>query len=368
LILSRLELSNFRNYSRQDIEFAEGRNIIVGKNAQGKSNLLEAIYFLSHLRSSRAPRLRELLKEGEAQASVRGSLLDEHDKLNLRVVFGAQGRTVELNAQRVEGAARARGILKCVLFAPEDLYIVKGDPSRRREYFDETMEELGPVPANTVQQYKHVLRQRNALLKRWEESGPDLARALEPWNEALAAAGAAITVERLGMLRGIGQAVSETYMAISGDDKEVALEYGKTFEASPDEPGEAAASMLQALEASSGLEKKTRTTVVGAHREDVEIRLGGRGARFSASQGEQRTIAFCLRLAQKRYLRERTGKAPVLLLDDVLSELDDRRRQKVLEMVGVESQAIITATELPSSMEGQVDRLFVVEEGEVSVG
>jgi DNA replication and repair protein RecF len=367
LILTRLELSNFRNYSRLQIDFSEGRNIITGRNAQGKSNLLEAIYFLSHLRSNRAPRLRELVMDGEERSSVRGAVTDDGDRLNIHSAFGPQGRTVEVNGQRVESAARARGVLKCVLFAPDDLYLVKGDPARRRELFDETMEELGPLPANTVQQYRHVLRQRNALLRRWEEQGPNLAPALEPWNEALVAAGAAMTVERLEMLKGIGAQASESYKAISGEEKELELEYAGTFECAGGSEPEVAESMRAALERCASAEKKARTTVVGPHRDDVEIRLGGRKARFAASQGEQRTIAFCLRVAQKMYLRERTGKMPVLLLDDVLSELDEARRGKVLELVGAQSQAIITTTDLPSSMEDRPERVFVVEEGKVKL-
>lgn len=366
MILSRLELSNFRNYSQQEIDLSEGRNIITGRNAQGKSNLLEAVYFLSHLRSNRAPRMRELVKEGEDRAALKGTIFDDPDRLNLKMAFGEKGRTIELNAQRVESAARARGIFKCVLFAPEDLYIVKGDPARRRDYFDETMEELGPVPANTVQQYRRVLRQRNALLRKWEDQ-QNLEDALAPWNEALVAAGALITLERLKMLEGIRDIASESYKAISGEEKGLTLDYKGTFDASTGDEAATADSMREALEKRAQEERRTRTTLVGPHREDVEIGLGGRGARFAASQGEQRTIAFCLRVAQKKYLRQQTGKAPVLLLDDVLSELDEQRRHQVLNLVGVESQAIITATELPASMEGQVDRLFVVEEGKVTI-
>jgi DNA replication and repair protein RecF len=366
LILTRLELANFRNYQQQEIDFARGLNIIIGRNAQGKSNLLEAVYFLSHFRSSRAPRLRELIRSDEDSALVRGRVSDGDDRLNIRSVFGAAGRTTEVNGQKVSGSARARGIFKCVLFAPEDLYVVKGDPGRRREYFDETMEELGPTPASILQKYRHVLRQRNALLRKWEEHR-DLASALAPWDEALADAGVEIVAERVAMMEGIKGIASETYKAISGEDVELEITYKGTFESDRPGVGEPADLMLSALRQTASEEKRARTTVVGPHRDDIEIGLGGRAARFSASQGEQRTIAFCLRVAQERYLRDRTGRAPVLLLDDVLSELDEHRRHMVLEIAGEEGQAIITATELPQSMKGRVERLLVVEEGRVSV-
>jgi DNA replication and repair protein RecF len=367
LILSRLELLNFRNYSKQEIHFAAGRNLIVGRNAQGKSNLLEAAYFLSHLRSSRAPRLRDLVKDGETRSVVRGEVEDDSGRLRISADFGQQGRGVEVNGQRMESTARARGIMKCVLFSPDDLWIVKGDPGRRRELLDETMEELGPVPGSILQKYRHVLRQRNALLRRWEEHGKGAEQAIEPWTEALAQAGAAILVERLSMLEGMKASLNESYRAISGEEKELALLYKGAPVGPEADAREAAEALKQKLAEGRREEIRTRTTAAGPHRDDIEITLGGRGARFAASQGEQRTIAFCLRLAQKEYLNLRTGKMPVLLLDDVLSELDERRRGKVLELVGVESQAIITTTEMAGDEGRTGEKVFRVEDGRVEV-
>lgn len=367
MILARLELSNFRNYTKQEITFSEGRNVIIGRNAQGKSNLLEAVYFLSHLRSNRAPRLRELVMEGETTASIAGRVTDQGNVLNLKVEFGPAGRNTSVNGQRIESAAKASGILKCVLFSPDDLYLVKGDPQKRREMLDETIEELGPVPASTLQQYRHVLRQRNALLRKSEDHGSGFQAALEPWSEALAQAGAAITLERLAVLEGMKQLLSETYKAISGEDKELSLEYMGKAVGEGSTLAEAAADLKAALERSGMAERRAKTTLVGPHRDDIEITLAGRKARYATSQGEQRTISFCLRVAQKRYLREKTGKVPILLLDDVLSELDEARRAKVLEVVGIESQAIITTTELPDRMERSSETVFMVEDGKVTV-
>ncbi len=368
MILSVLELNNFRNYRRQRIEFAEGRNAIVGRNAQGKSNVLEAVYFLSHLRSPRAPRMRELLTEGETEAAVRGTVIDGEDRINIKAAFGETGRTIEVNARKVSGAARARGVLKCVLFAPDDLYLVKGEPARRRGYFDETMEELGPLSATTVQQYRHVLRQRNALLKRWEISA-DLRKDLAPWDEALVSAGAEMVAGRLKMVAGIGRRLREAYMAVSGEDSDLEVEYrGALHAGAAEDAGAVEELMRDALAGSAAEEKRARTTLVGPHRDDLEITLGGRGARTSASQGEQRTIAFCLRVAQMRYLEEETGKEPVLLLDDVLSELDGHRRKNLLQLLDRAGQSILTATELPEQIEKSLDRLLLVEGGSVEVG
>ncbi|HEY5527007.1 MAG TPA: DNA replication/repair protein RecF [Candidatus Anoxymicrobiaceae bacterium] len=366
MIIESLLLENFRNYARQEIGFSEGRNVITGRNAQGKSNLLESIYFLSHLRSNRAPRLRELIMDGQERSTARGTVRDGDERMGLKVEFGQNGRSVELNGQKLSSAAKARGILKCVLFSPEDLYIVKGDPGRRREFLDETMEELGPVPASLLNQYRHVLRQRNALLKKWEEQGQALQSAMAPWTEALVKVGAAILVQRARMLEGMAPILAEAYKDIAGEEIELQAAYQATAAAQGDEE-EVSRSLMEAISRSSGEEKRARTTLVGPHRDDVQIELGGRTARFAASQGEQRTIAFCLRVAQKKYLFEQTGKMPVLLLDDVLSELDEGRRARVLEQVGMEGQAIITTTELPGSLARAGDTVFLVESGKVTV-
>jgi DNA replication and repair protein RecF len=371
LRLKSLELNRFRNYQHLEIDLAPLNNILIGRNAQGKSNLLEAVYFLSHLKSNRAPRLRELVLEGEEKASVRGCIMDGETRLNVQVKFGRQGKSVEINGQRMESAARARGLVKCVMFSPEDLYVVKGDAARRREFLDETMEGLGPSPARQILQYRHVLRQRNAVLKSWEEKGRKLAEHLEPWNDALVREGAAIVDARAKMVRGMAGRLAEAYEGIAVDGKAVGFSYSGTFDAEAP-PEEIERNMREALEASAPEEKRARTTIVGPHRDDVEIRLGGREARFSVSQGEQRTLAFSLRIAQKDYLEKETGKEPVLLLDDVFSELDAERRRRVLEVAGEGSQALITATELPNGLEadelvGTGGKVLRVEKGSVEI-
>jgi DNA replication and repair protein RecF len=216
-------------------------------------------------------------------------------------------------------------------------------------------------------QYRHVLRQRNALLRKWEEHGPGLERAMAPWTRALVETGAVMLMERARMLEGMDATLSEAYNAISGEEKHLSVCYQGTAGPPQGSEDEVSGAMAAALERSSAEERRARTTLVGPHRDDVEIMLGGRGARFAASQGEQRTIAFCLRVAQKNYLCQRTGKMPVLLLDDVLSELDEHRRGRLLEQVGTESQAIITMTELTGSLAGPGDTTLVVRDGKVAV-
>jgi DNA replication and repair protein RecF len=366
LIIDRLELFNFKNYESQDVRFSPEINLVTGMNAQGKTNLLESIYFLSHLRSNRAPRLREMIREGEENASVHGLIIDGDTKITIKISFGSSGKTVELNG-RAARATRAMGVLKCVMFEPGDLYLVKGEPSRRRDFLDETLEELGPGAARQVGVYRHVLRQRNALLKRWEGYGSVFRDSLEPWSQKLAEAGGEILVSRRRMVQSMQEMIVETYARIAGSGEEISFLYSETFPSSATTPEEATARMMGELERRAEEEKRARTTLVGPHRDDVEIMIKGREARHGASQGEQRTLAFAMRLAQRGYIAEETGKEPVLLLDDVLSELDEDRRRRVLEMIGGGGQAIITATEPPRGVDESASLLLEVERGSVRV-
>lgn len=365
MIISKIELYNFRNYQYQDVEFSPDTNIVYGMNAQGKSNLLEAIYFLSHFKSKRTPRIRDLVREGEERSSVRILFHEGGNRITVKVAFGGRGKVVEVNGQRVESIARARGVVKCVLFSPDDLYMIKGDPARRREILDETAEEIGPEPAEAVHRYRHVLRQRNAILKSWEEQGSRLREVLRPWTEALVMSGAQVVHQRARMVGQMGKVVEETYRRISGEDEEVEFGYRGTFNSDGESVKELALEMREAVEKTEEEERRRRSTLVGPHRDDVEIRLGGKRARFTASQGEQRTLAFCMRVAQKRYIESETAKEPVMLLDDVLSELDRERRSRVLGLVGSGSQAIVTTADAGEQETQDGVKMFKVERGEV---
>lgn len=368
MILERLELIDFRNYENLRVESSPRRNLVVGRNAQGKSNLLEAIYFLSYLRSKRAARFTDLVREGAEKASVHGLIIGDGSETRVKVTFGRGVRSAEVNGRKVESGARAKGILKCVSFDPDDLYIVKGEPGRRREFMDETIGALGPVDAGALNDYRHVLRQRNAVLRGWEEYGAGLTDAIEPWNQALVTAGAKIIASRLEMLRTLGEVLERQYKEISGDEKSVELRYLGTFSVESASKDEISERMRRALDSAFGEEKRGRSTRVGPHRDDVEIRLGGRESRFKASQGEQRTLAVCMRLAQKEHIERVTGQTPVVVLDDVLSELDEDRRGRVLEAAGGGSQAIITATDVPEDIRKSSGKSFVVDKGMIDVG
>jgi DNA replication and repair protein RecF len=190
---------------------------------------------------------------------------------------------------------------------------------------------------------------------------------LGPWNEALVKAGAPIVTERARMMSEMRKDVESAYQAVAGEEKKVSIEYASSFELGDREAGDVEKRMRKALEKSGRDEKRSRNTVIGPHRDDVEIRLAERETRFSASQGEQRTLSFCMRIAQRKYLETTTGKVPIMLLDDVLSELDSERRAGVLEVAGAGSQAIVTTTEPSGDLAGAAGKVFRVERGKVTV-
>jgi DNA replication and repair protein RecF len=366
LIVQRIQIRNFRNYSRADVEFAPGTNLLTGINAQGKSNLLEAVYLLAHLKSHRAGRMRDLVKAGESGSVVTGTFLDSDRAFTLKLAFGPGGRKVELNGQAQGSGGRTRGIVQCVMFSPDDPLLVKGEPSLRREYLDETLEAVGPTEAELPGNYMRVLRQRNALLKKWDApAGFD--EAIGPWDEALARVAVPLVHQRFAMAGEIAALAAVAYTDIAGTDKPLELVYSSTFGETGGSRQELASAMRRRLEDRRSDERRSRTTLVGPHRDDVEIRLGGADARLTASQGEQRSTAFCMRMAQREYLSSRTGREPILLLDDVFSELDEIRRKKVLDLVARGSQAIITTAEDLDGLLGGAERVIEVSEGTARV-
>lgn len=364
MVISRLELFNFRNYRHLDLEFCPGRNMVVGDNAQGKTNLLEAIYLVSRLKSPRTPRPSDLIYHQEPAASVKAMVVEDGRKVVVKVILGSGGRSIEVNGRKEEKIQRVAGLLLCVLFTPEDLYLVRGEPSRRRFFLDETIESTGRVWQGETSRYRHLLRQRNALLKRWEGYGSRLDESLEPWDQGLSETGARIVKARLRVTAGVMEAVTGLFDHVTGGGDELSLRYQCSF---PVREGELKESMLEKLRASREQEKRLRTTLVGPHRDEVEILIGKKEARYCASQGEQRAVACCLKFAQRKVIEGKTGRTPVLLLDDVLSELDRTRAGRVLELAGEGGQVILTSTGNPEGKETRGSQTFCVRNGEVFI-
>ena len=388
-----LTLGSFRSYEHAELPLTPGVTTLVGENGQGKTNLVEAIGYIASLSSHRVSTDAPLVKFGAEQAIIRCA-----------VVRNGREQLVELeinpgraNRARLGRAAQTRprdilGVLRSVLFAPEDLALVKGDPSTRRRFVDDLIVARQPRWAGVRADYDRIIKQRNALLKsaqpvlrkgvrgrRPEHESADDARTsalhtLDVWNSHLSQVGSQLLYARLRILRDLAPHLAEAYTQVSDGAGDAVLTYQSSLheEAAAriaggevPEPEALAELMLESFEAVRSSEIERGVSLVGPHRDDVVLRLGELPAKGYASHGESWSFALGLKLAAYRLLRHDLGEDPVLILDDVFAELDTGRRERLAAMIGDCEQVIVTAAvgeDVPSSLGGQV---FRVIKGEV---
>jgi DNA replication and repair protein RecF len=343
--VSRLRVTNFRNYTDVVAEFQPGFNLVVGSNGQGKTTLLEAIYCLSALGSHRAPTASAMVRHGQQTALVMatGRIGGSVVEASAEIVRGG-GMKVWVNKQRVGRSSQQR-TLTAILFSPEDLALIKGGPEERRRFMDHAAARMRPVALADRLDFEKALRQRNGVLKAARSSSRAL-KQLEVWNEQLVRSGAAVVKNRLDALfGGLARAAARRYAELASSAPPV-LHYQPSWSSDEiSEPcGDVAEAILAALEANHSRDLETASTSAGPHRDDLSIELGGVAARTFASQGEQRSLSLSLRMAERDVVEEAQGEAPILLLDDVFSELDQARRDRLADLVATSGQTIATAT------------------------
>ena len=347
--LSWLDLRDFRSYDTLAFEPSPGINVLVGPNGAGKTTVLEAIAYLSGLSSFRRTPDASLIRSGAGGAVLRGGFQREAGEMKIEVELPTAGRRrVLVNGKRPGRLADVASLAPVGAFLPDDLDLVKESAGIRRRYVDDLGSQLAPAYAAVVSEYEQTLRQRNALLRR---DGPatDIL-SLEVWDERLVAAAVALWQERVRLTMRLGPTVDAAHAAVAGPGELLSVGLspasgGQTGDRSMGEwnAGDAAQALRDALVARRRRELEQRTTTVGPHRDDISLTLGHRDVRTQASQGEQRSVAVAMRVASYRLLRERHGHPPVLLLDDVFSELDLARTAAVVEMLP-EGQVLVTTT------------------------
>lgn len=365
--LSRLALADFRNYATADLVLQPGASAFTGANGQGKTNLVEAAAYLATFSSHRAAADAPLVRRGAQRAILRAvvSAVGRDTLIEIEVNPGKANR-VRLNRVPVPRPRSAVGTMRCVLFAPEDLAMVKGDPEQRRRYLDELLVAIRPRYAGIRADYERVLRQRTALLKsaRAAVGKPGgtarVPAALEVWDEHLVSAGTELTVGRLELVAAIRPLVAKAYTAVSGDaaDPGIAVGYRQSFRPG-EEPaadrGRLAESLREAMGRARGAELERGVCLAGPHRDELELRIGELPARGYASHGESWSLALALRLAAYD-LQRGGGEDPVLLLDDVFAELDAGRRERLAGLVADAEQVLVTAAvpdDVPDRLAGQ---------------
>ena len=363
MYLKTLHLRNFRNYPDQQVEFSAAKTILVGNNAQGKSNLLEAVELMSSLRSHRTSRDRDLILDGEAIAQISGHLQKDMGEVDLSLTLRQNGRrSVGLNGLNLRRQLDFLGTLNMVQFSSLDLDLVRGGPEQRRHWLDSLLVQLEPIYAYVLQQYNQILRQRNALLKSIQKS--DLNRQnlfsnqasiespnpseLSLWDAQLAIAGSRVIRRRARVLQRLIPFAQSWHQTISGSTEALEIRYAPNVELVDDNPEALQKAFLEKIQQRAIVERHQGTTIVGPHRDEVEFTINNTPARQYGSQGQQRTLVLALKLAELKLIEDVIGEPPLLLLDDVLAELDLSRQNQLLDAIQDRFQTLITTTHLGS--------------------
>ena len=359
MIITHAQLNGFRSYDACVLAPCEGVNVLLGDNGQGKTNVLEALYLCCTGRSHRTRQDRELIRWGADFASVKVEALRRDGSHEVEIVLPALGRRkLKIAGQEVSRSGELMGHVTGVLFSPEDLRTVKDGPAERRRFVDMALAQIQPGYYYALQRYARALKQRGEVLK-LASVQPGLLSTLDSWDEQLASAGAELMARRRAYLQRLSAAAGETHREISDGKERLEIRYLPSVST-----GDDAQSILEVLFAAREADLRRMTTSVGAHRDDVQLLIGGRDVRAYGSQGQQRTAALAMRLSELGVMRDELGEWPILMLDDVMSELDpSRRRQLVRRLEGI--QTFITCTDEDDLAGAGVGRAWRVAGGEL---
>ncbi|MEH2170690.1 MAG: DNA replication/repair protein RecF [Nostoc sp.] len=372
MYLKTLHLRQFRNYQDQNVEFTAAKTILVGNNAQGKSNLLEAVELLATLRSHRMTRDRDLVQEGEAIAQINATLERQTGVSDLTLTLRRNGRrSVALNGESIRRQMDFLGVLNAVQFSSLDLDLVRGGPEGRRNWLDTLLIQLEPVYAHILQQYNHVLRQRNAFLKRHVETldATSLQSELALWDAQLATTGTRVIRRRDRAIQRLAPIATTWHGSISGSTEILQIKYVPNIPLEDNQPEEVQQAFLAKIQQRTVAEMHQGTTLVGPHRDEIELTINQTPARQYGSQGQQRTLVLALKLAELQLIEEVVKEPPLLLLDDVLAELDLSRQNQLLDAIQDRFQTLITTTHLGSfdSQWLKSSQILLVKAGELTI-
>ena len=388
MYLKNLHLRQFRNYLDQKVEFTAAKTILVGNNAQGKSNLLEAVELLATLRSHRMGRDRDFIQEGQDIAQINALLERENGTSDLALTLRRNGRrSVAINGESVRRQMDFLGVLNAVQFSSLDLDLVRGGPDVRRNWLDTLLIQLEPVYAHLLQQYNQVLRQRNAFLRKSLDSADGMNRnqdamnrnqdamnrvstrdsTLAIWDAQLVSTGTKVIRRRDRALQRLAPIAAAWHSSISGSTEVLKINYLPSVSLAETPPEEIQAAFLAKIQQRSAAEFYRGTTLVGPHRDEVELMINQTPARQYGSQGQQRTLVLALKLAELELIEQVVQEPPLLLLDDVLAELDPFRQNQLLDAIQDRFQTLITTTHL-SSFDSQwlnSSQILYVKSGEI---
>ena len=345
--IHNITLNGFRNYNTLSLELDPGVNLIVGDNAQGKTNLLEAVIYMGSGKSFRTQKTAELVKLGAEYGEIKGRLYSQEREQSLRWVLfpAARPRQLFLNDVKKKTAGEISGVLQTVLFCPEDLMVLKSGASARRKLGDTALCQLRPNYEAALSEYGRILEQKNKILKDRYEN-PALLEILPEYNARLCQVGALLISYRARFYEGLGKAAAKYHNLFSGGAEEFSLQYRtvSTIQDPFSPVKELEEKLRQHLESHYRAELESAQCLTGPHKDDFDVTLSGMNLKSFGSQGQVRTSAISLKLAQRELMEKQSGEIPVLLLDDVLSELDPGRQDFVLNQISA-GQVFITCCE-----------------------
>ncbi len=358
MIIKSIELADYRNYESLNLQFDKGTNILYGDNAQGKTNILEAIYVAATTKSHKGSKDKEIVNFDKEEAHIRTYL--EKEGVETRVdmhLRKSKSKGIAIDGQKLKKAADLLGLCNVVFFSPEDLGIIKNGPSERRRFVDMELCQLDSFYLYNLNNYNKIVNQRNKLLKDMYMN-PDLKETLNIWDMQLVSFGSKIIERRKVFVEQLNEIIYDIHKKLSGDKEELLIQY---------EPDVEIEDFERKIRMNQDRDIKSKMTSVGPHRDDFSFMVGEVDIRKYGSQGQQRTAALSLKLSEIEIVKKIAKDTPVLLLDDVLSELDSNRQNYLLNSIG-DIQTIITCTGLEEFVNNrfEINRVFKVSEGTVT--
>lgn len=358
MYIESLALKNFRNYELQNIDLSDHINILYGDNAQGKTNIIEAIYIAATTRSHRGAKDKDIIRFGEDEAYIRANIkkrdISHRIDVNLRK---KRPKGVAIDGIAIKRSVELFGLINIVIFSPEDMSVVKEGPSERRRFMDSELCQISRLYYSNLVRYNHILEQRNNLLKQIYFR-PELEESLDIWDDQIIEAGKSIIRERSNFIKMMNEIISNIHKGLTSDKESVILKY---------EPNVKEEDYERVLKDKRKLDLKNNTTLTGPHRDDFGIIINDIDVRIYGSQGQQRTAALSLKMAEIELVKEIINDTPILLLDDVMSELDSKRRDALLSHIQ-DIQTIITCTGYDDFIKKSVsiDKKYKVVNGSIS--
>lgn len=359
MYFTNVELKNFRNYKEENVKFHPKVNIIWGNNGQGKTNLLESLYIMSLGKSFRTNKDTDMIGFCQEFCSAKSTFIKDEIDRNIEVIISNEGKSIIIDGNKIKKSKDLLENAYIVAFTPEDMKIVKDEPEKRRKFLDRELCMIRPVYYSNLAKYKKILQQRNSLLK----SDIYNENHLEVWDFNLASYGSKIIKQRINYIEKLKVVSNNLHSEITNGKERLELFYESSITSSGSNE-EIESKFLEKLYKGRKADRYRGTTGFGPHRDDIKININGIDVRSFGSQGQQRTAALSLKLAEIEIIKEEKGYWPVLLLDDVLSELDEKRQEFLLKTLN-SVQLFITTAEMKESLIGSIKekKVFTVTEG-----